>query len=122
MELWPSDTIPPDGVKLAHELLVAHSFFGEDFKWAIMCQEQEDVMRRVPINGFYPEKVVRNADLLKDVKFQPLFLGETIRVVKIGGIYDSRTILISRMLPLDLFPMRALVTEALQTPITRRSN
>jgi hypothetical protein len=116
VELWPNDTIPPDGVKLAHELLATRSFFGDNFKWVILNPAQEDVMQRVPINGFYRKKVVRNADLFQDVKFQPLFLGETIGVVGIeADLCNCRTILVSRMPPIDLNPMMALVTEALQT-------
>jgi hypothetical protein len=123
VEMVPRDNLPPEGIKIAHEMITRHSFIGDRLKWAILSPVHEENFRQVDIPGFFEDKTVRMSDLFQSISYQPLFMGPTVGVVRIWPDdtekfeYDERTILVADALPTDLTPLRGLVTQQIQTPL-----
>jgi hypothetical protein len=147
VELWPGDNLPPQAILETHEMLRNACYFGDKLKWRAASPLHMGLLQQVPQPNFHPECILLDSDLFAGVSYQPLHMGvafgicriwrngsrteEVLREAGTNGadsqsigvdstgapIVDKRTILVAEELPLDLNPVRGLVTAQLQTPL-----
>jgi hypothetical protein len=83
---------------------------------------EDEVFKQVPLPDFYKSNTIQHSELFSDIQYQSVSQGETYGVVRIVTNpaemnYSSRDIVVCDSLPLELSPLRGLVTQQIQTPL-----
>lgn len=118
LELGPADTLDASGIADFVAQIASRAFFGPRLRFHPRSQRQIEAASRAGLSTLDAE------ELWRGVRYQPVSLGEAIgRVRVITGPLDPTTIVGDEILvlaetPGDLPPVRALVTNDLQTPLS----
>jgi hypothetical protein len=138
-ELWPGDTMPPEGIVQCWKILSASIGPASPLRFRPCGAGHEKSLRDALASGKLDEAMARdmgalvngamvtNEELFKAVVYQPLTIGSAIGVIRLmTGInsdpnklfsLNREDILVCDEVPNDLPPVRALVTAQLQTPL-----
>lgn len=138
-ELWPGDNMPPEGLVQCWKLLSANIMPAKPLRFRACGGAQESSLRaalsdpsaseqlKKDVQEMLDVALVKNEDLFHAVVYQPLTIGTTIGTLKllknVNGDPDQllelsrEDILVCDEVPNDLPPVRALITEQLQTPL-----